>query len=159
VIILDLDNCVADDGWRIPRVNWRARDNFERYHPYHALAPWDAVANEWTYSGREAVVMTSRPVAYREATEEWMRRALIRCRHLLMRNNADHRPSLAVKRDQLNALYHYGIDPERDIEMAYDDRADIIAMYVAQGIKATRVAIHNLTANWEDRPNEIRKLA
>ena len=36
-IILDLDNCIADDQWRISRINWQHKDPMRRYHDYHSL--------------------------------------------------------------------------------------------------------------------------
>lgn len=147
MIILDIDNCIADDEWRIPHVDWKRTDPMARYRKYHELSPWDVVRNMVLYYHEpECLVLTARPVLYRIATEEWLRRAGVRALHLVMRNNDDHRPSLDVKRQQVRWLVeHYDVKLD-SIRIAYDDRPEIVAMYQSLGIPAEVRAIHNTTA-------------
>lgn len=150
-IILDLDNCIADDAWRIPRIRWDLRDPMRRYHDYHSVAAWDRVGNEdlltWVRAGDvRAIILTARPVLYRPGTEEWLLRNSIPHAHLIMRPDDDHRPSLELKRMQLAWVTElYGV-PRAAILGAYDDRADVVAMYAAAGIPATVRAIHGVCA-------------
>lgn len=147
VIILDLDNCISDDGWRVETIDWH-RDGHDRFHRYHSLAPWDSYAPHpdvahWVTSGERIAIFTARPVMYRHLTEEWLRRKSVEYTYLLMRNQSDLRPSLELKRSQLQWLVsHYDVRLD-DIGMAYDDRPEIVAMYREAGLQAEVRAIHN----------------
>lgn len=147
-IILDLDNCIADDAWRIPRINWQKADPMERYHDYHSLSAWDRLSNSRVAHDprTEFVIFTARPVLYRAITEEWLLRWGVVHKHLIMRNNNDHTPSVELKRKMLSWLpdhYHITFD---QIIAAYDDRPDVVAMYRAEGINAVTMAIHEVCA-------------
>lgn len=147
-IILDLDNTISNDGWRIPAIDWTQTDPMRRYHRYHSLAPWDKVGNTELFSNtpHDIIILTARPGMYRHTTEEWLRRMSVPYRVLLMRNNNDNRPSMALKKSQLTWLNDfYGFDLE-DIVAAYDDREDVCEMYRAQGIEAHVTPIHNVCA-------------
>ena len=150
-VILDLDNCIADDAWRIPRINWQKADPFERYHDYHLLSGFDAVGNEHLLegvrAGRErAIVFTARPVAYQAVTEEWLRRRGVPCARLIMRNNNDHRPSVELKRKMLHWLPELYDVPWSAVSAAYDDRPDVVSMYREHDIQAHLAAIHAVCA-------------
>lgn len=147
-VLLDIDNCIANDGWRIPSIDWRDADLFRRYHEYHLLAPWDECGNFDLFTGREEriVLLTSRPLFYRRSTQEWLQRHGVNYAHLFMRNNWDHRPSLHIKRGQLEALFEYGIDIRHQIVCAYDDRPEICVMYREHGIRAEVRALHDVCA-------------
>lgn len=147
MIILDLDNCIADDEWRIPRIQWQHTDPHRRYHEYHMLAPWDKVRNRDLFKGEEPVtIFTGRSLLYREFTVEWLRRAGVAVAHLLMRNNNDHRSSVQLKRTQLQHLINFYGVPMNAIERAYDDRPEIVEMYRAHGLQAEVRAIHGTDA-------------
>lgn len=150
-IIVDLDNCIADDSWRIPRINWQKRDPLERYHDYHSLAAFDKLCNEDILFGARAgvdqiVVFTARPTMYHAATEEWLRRNNVPFKHLIMRNNNDNRPSLELKRTMLHWLPElYGV-PWGSIVAAYDDRPDVVEMYRKHHLPGYVRAIHDVCA-------------
>lgn len=148
MIILDLDNCISDDGWRIPHIRWDARGQ-ERYHDYHLLAPFDELGNAHLFANRapaSVAILTARPLSFRAATVEWLKRKRVPYTVLLMRPNADTRHGPAVKRDQLQWLFdYYEVTPE-SVECAYDDREDICAMYRAAGVRAVQISIHNTCA-------------
>lgn len=142
-IILDLDNCIADDAHRVPAIRWTQRDNFLRYHDYHLLAPWDAVANNDLFEGRREriIIFTARPVLYRASTVEWLKRNRVPHEHIIMRNNHDHRRSTEVKRQMLRWLVeNYDVALE-EVACAYDDRQEIVDMYLAAGVPAERRAV------------------
>ena len=150
-VIVDLDNCIADDAWRIPHIRWQKRDLNHRYHAYHLLAGFDECANEDLFvparDGREQlVVFTARPVMYRPITEEWLRRKNIPVVALLMRNDNDHRPSVELKRSMLLSLQELYSIPLSSVTAAYDDRADVVAMFTHHGIRAQVRAIHSVCA-------------
>lgn len=137
MIILDIDNCIADDEWRIGLIERHNADLFERYHRYHSLAPWDKCRNWNLFLDKECAVLTGRPELYRHATFEWLRRHSVLVLHLLMRANGDHRPAVKVKEEQLAILH-----PRFSIECAYDDNVRIVEMYQRAGLKAIRQNIH-----------------
>lgn len=147
MIILDLDNTVANDSWRIPRIQWQHKDVNRRYHDYHLLAGFDECRNQELFEGRtEIAIFTARPVMYRAITEEWLKRNGVFWSHLLMRNDSDHSHSVDLKERQLDwLLSHYKVKFS-DITHAYDDREEVIAMYRRRGIPATMRRIHNVSA-------------
>lgn len=144
--ILDLDNCIADDGWRVCLI-WRQEKNvMERYHDYHTAAIYDNLGNEDLFAGDEPnAIITARPLLYRELTVKWLARQRIPYVHLIMRNNNDPRPSVEIKSLQLQwLLTEYGVRKE-DISCAYDDRPDVVQMYrELHGIPAERRFIHEI---------------
>lgn len=149
VIILDLDNCIADDGWRIPFINWATSDMDERYDIYHKLAPWDKpgpmpVVDIDAY---RIAIFTARPVWLRDLTMHWLIELFGRApEFLLMRNNSDHRPSKFIKREQLSDLIHHHGIAKQQIISAYDDRLDVVEMYRECAIPAAVHAIHDVCA-------------
>lgn len=157
--IIDLDNCIADDGWRIRHIDWSPGVKpFVKYHRYHSLSGFDNVGNRWLYDDAvqrgAVIVFTGRPVIYRELTLEWIRRNFQEVPEILiMRNNDDHRPAVELKTSMLRCLWHYSVEPDQ-IYAAYDDHADIVAMYAAAGLHAFRKAIHDLSAYEAPRNKE-----
>lgn len=147
-VILDLDNCIADDSWRIPNINWHKSNLMERYHDYHSLSAWDRLCNaRIAHDPRYTrIIFTARPLLYRAITEEWLRRWAVHHEVLIMRNNDDHTPSVELKRSMLGWLpEHYGIAFE-DIAAAYDDRPDVVAMYNEAGINGKILSVHDVCA-------------
>lgn len=149
--IIDLDNCIADDGWRIRHIDWsEGIKPFVRYHRYHSLSGFDAPGNRHLYDDAlvrgEVIVFTARPVLYRELTLEWLRRNFEREPEILiMRNNDDHRKSVELKASMLRCLWHYDVAHE-SIYAAYDDHAEVVAMYAAAGLHAYVKSIHDISA-------------
>jgi len=156
--ICDIDNCLADDAWRIPKINWQKHGD-ERYHDYHLLSGFDEAVRATDgvdgnvlplWSGDRVIFMTARPVLYRAMTEFWLIKvAQVRGFELLMRPNGHRGTSPDVKRMQLYWLLdpnnNYGVKKE-DIVMAYDDHQGVVDMYASYGIPATRHFIHSVDA-------------
>lgn len=154
-VIFDLDNCISNDWWRVSMIRWNTSVEHGRYSHYHMQAPNDKPCNvdvveHHLASGHELIFLTARPRMHYVATCEWL------AKHfelddkstytLLMREDHDHRHSVQVKEDMLYTLEHFNI-PLSSIVAAYDDRQDIVDMYVRRGIAgATRLAIHSLDA-------------
>lgn len=147
-IILDLDNTIADDSWRIPKINWQKKDPFERYHEYHSLSGFDRAGNKDLFKGtkHDIIILTARPVHYSAITMEWLNRQHIKPFALLMRNNNDHCPSVELKRKQMGWLTHLYNVPVELIHCAYDDRPDVVQMYLEHGVVAEVRSIHNVCA-------------
>jgi hypothetical protein len=121
----------------------------ERYHDYHVLSGFDKVGNRDIFEQHpdaKTIIFTARPVHYAALTKEWLRLNDVPYEYLVMRNNNDHRHSLELKQTMLNWLPHiYGV-PMEEIVAAYDDRPDVVAMYLRAGINAEKREIHNVCA-------------
>ncbi len=152
-VIFDLDNCLSDDRNRIPLIDWNAKTPSEKYAAYHARCGEDAPGNTRVYESwinkadHTPIFLTARPTSVRENTESWVDNELdgdaLGRGLLLMRENADQRPSVEVKRSQLRLLSKvYNVNPE-SIAHAYDDRPEIVEMYKSEGIQATVLSIHD----------------
>lgn len=148
-IIIDLDNCIANDAWRIPKINWQKSNPMDRYHDYHSLSGFDRTGNLDifnTHPDAVGIVFTARPVHYHAITEEWLKRNCIPFEYIVMRNNQDHRPSLELKRTMLRWMPEVYKIPLECVVAAYDDRPDVVAMYNEQGLDGRRREIHNVCA-------------
>ncbi len=146
--IVDLDNCVADDGWRIKNIAWGRKEPNAKYATYHSLCGFDEAHNADLFwrAGEQAIIFTGRPCAVRAITVEWLRRHNMPYVHLIMRNNDDHSPSVALKSKMLSWLWStYGIELEQ-IANAFDDHQPIVDMYKSFGIPAHQLKIHSLDA-------------
>lgn len=150
ITILDLDNCISDDAWRIPTIDWEQKDLDIRYLQYHALSAFDDVGNKELFADLEpnsCLVLTARPVHLFLQTVEWLRRAGVPLLGLMMRPTGDNTPSALMKASMLSVAMgqmHISIE---DIGVAYDDRQDIVDMYRSMGIQAERRFIHTLEAH------------
>lgn len=147
VILLDLDNCIADDQHRIPLIDWSEPNNFKRYDYYHMALPLDEVGNQDLFLGRSEriAICTARPEAYRAMTAFWLRKHGVFWSKIVMRGNNDPRPSHEVKRTQLLLLLAQGLKLEQ-IVCAYDDRQQVLDVYREYGIPVEHRWIHNVSA-------------
>lgn len=127
-LILDLDNCLADDAWR--RHHLANRD----FDSYHLLCGFDRMVNrELLLPEHRIAIFTGRPEKVRVITEHWLRSNGIDVQALYMRIG-DHQSAVPMKRAMLarfGSAY-----PDAIIACAYDDREDIVAMYRSKGLCA-----------------------
>lgn len=145
-VIIDLDNCISDDGWRIAMVRHDLpRDR--RWDSYHSASFLDSARNHDIYSQQNTlnIICTARPRKYEELTMRWLKENRVPWEHLMMRSNGEHSPAVDVKRSMVRSLPSFGIE-KADIAMAYDDKPDIVAMYRAEGLPAIRRYIHKFDA-------------
>jgi uncharacterized HAD superfamily protein len=150
-VIFDLDNCIADDEWRLHMIRGESEsDNFQRYREYHENCGDDVCripvsddrqsTHYMIMSGEyDVVIITARPVEYSDLTEEWLLRNGIEYTHLLMRQKGDFRSSIMVKFDAIVKTNDLRVE---DIELAVDDRLDILNMYSQFGIPTRHVQIN-----------------
>lgn len=150
-VIFDLDNCLSDDEWRIPRIRWDLSVEAGRYDAYHAVCGEDALRNLSVVRAAAerfdgVAFCTARPEKVRTQTLDWLvRMGLARgtAPTLLMRRNVDHRPGRDVKHEQLRQLR----ESMHDVIGAYDDRDDILEMYRLMGVPCvTKMQIHSTCA-------------
>lgn len=148
-IIFDLDNCISDDAWRIPKIDWHHDCPSERYHRYHLLSGFDELKNrqlldQWSNHG--VLISTARPKTYSAITQEWLKRSGVDPVAIFMRPTDDHAHSVDLKRRHLTALLSFLDADISEILAAYDDRADVVSMYRDQGVPAVQVQIHDVCA-------------
>jgi hypothetical protein len=144
-IILDLDNCISDDSWRISFIDWKQKDPDLRYKNYLEAAPLDMCKNRELFNllDEGIIILTARPERFRPQTERWLQHiAGLKFDWMLMRGNDEHDPSEVVKAAQLDQLLTMGIAFE-DIVVCYDDRQSVIDYYRSIGLRAERKWIHN----------------
>lgn len=164
--IFDLDNCLADDSERLRLIDWSAADPEARYRPYHEPCDRDAVGREamalldkLRERGVVPLFLTARPITFRAKTEAWLMRNRLAQNGtpliLLMRNRDDHRHSVDLKASQLATLRDEWSIPLEAVELAVDDREDVLRMYQSAGITAIRIAIHSGDAYRPPRAGDI----
>lgn len=144
ITIWDIDNCLADDGWRIPFIRRDVDHPWDRYFDYHDLCIFDQPGRTQRMLFRalsffsRPVFITARPEAWRYHTTDWIEYHLkLRAPVLLMRRNDDHRPSVQIKREHVRQL----MAERHKIFAAFDDHAEIITMYRELGLRARHMAI------------------
>jgi hypothetical protein len=147
-VLMDLDNCLSDDGWRIKYIDPGLK-LFDRYHKYHSLSPFDdfpLTAQDLIDSIKEnIIIVTARPDMFRHSTEYWLTAKGINFSRIIMRQTDVHGSSVDLKRQAVNKLL-FNINIE-DIVCCYDDRPDVLQMYENEfGFKAVQHKIHDIQA-------------
>jgi hypothetical protein len=143
MVICDIDNVLADDGWRRKRIAWDCDDLVRRFHQYQLACRFDRARNlHLIQNGEPVALFTAQPEAYAELRRDWCARRGIRPAVIYHRTNNDLRGSVAVKRDMARRLLREFDLRTRDVVAAYDDRVDIVTMYRTEfGFPAQVVAI------------------
>jgi hypothetical protein len=152
LVVFDLDNCLSNDEWRIPTIDFKATTPDARWSEYHAMCHADHPANVETFRNATynaiPVFITMRPEACAKATTDWIERNLAPSNYgLIMRGDDDHRSSVDIKRDAVLSL------PSLPVA-AFDDRPDIVEMYKSLGVPAIRLCVHNTCAVTPPPPPE-----
>lgn len=140
-IIVDLDNCISDDGWRQHRIQKDAPVRRDRYNDYYLLAPFDEARNLDRIDGMSPIIITGRPLEYLVPTQEWLTRHGILPALICMRPNGNFKPSPVMKAAALRSILDAGVLVS-EIALAIDDRDDILAEYAKLGIATQRVFIN-----------------
>lgn len=158
-VIFDIDNCISDDGWRIPLIDWTPGISpDERYRLYHENAHLDKPRNlevfvTWMRMPDTRIVfMTARPEPLRFITERWLLRYFrITMPRLMMRELGNHSRSTILKYRMLRTL-QASFAPGDAILHAYDDRQDVVDMYNRNLIPASVLKVHDLCAYTPPEP-------
>lgn len=151
----DIDNCLANDAWRTPLIDWHLEGNL-RYERYDALMDKDSVAHfeVWSIITKMTVpiFITGRREKWRSLTERWLKQRLpvwrdgrwVRLQDplILMRpDECDDRPA-ELKEKLLLSLPDHGWELS-SIMAAFDDVQSIVDMYHRHGVPAAVLRIHN----------------
>lgn len=144
IAVFDLDGCIANDLWRRDRIPPNPTTGLH-YDFYHAgcgedqvLVPGSVRLQEHIDAGDFIAFATARPFKCAEMTTKWIAKNFgIQPNKdflILMRKNEDDRGSVEVKREFVGYLRTYERDSGRKIIAAYDDRQDIVDLYLSEGI-------------------------
>jgi len=152
VVILDLDNCIADDSRRISLIDWNEEHPARRYAAYHADAindPFvevgllDCRVRSFVDVGVRIAIFTARPEFYRDITMRWLEKNGIAWTWLFMRPGDCDEPSTELKVQMFNKLIRECGVRRQLIKYALDDRLDVLERYRELGISTIRCAIHD----------------
>lgn len=159
IAIFDIDGCISDDEWRLPMIK---KEGDDRYRDYHAAAEQDRPlpqgANRLKHHihvGHKIVFITARPDYMRIATGDWLRKhfPLINTPIMLMRDDDEEGIGAVVIKCQ--RLVELRNTHKGEIVAAYDDRPDIIEMYLSNGIHGARILDKNGIAEFIGQPTVI----
>lgn len=164
VSLWDLDNCIANDQWRLPFIDHHLPPS-TRYHRYNEQLGMDQREHyeHWRLmtAMSRPVFLTGRQELFRESTLDWlvdnlpvdrpggneyMRREGIL---LLMRANDDFSKPVDLKRRMLSKLvreHHISLDR---VIGAFDDLPSIVEMYLEHGIPATVLRCYDPVLSYE----------
>lgn len=143
--IIDLDNCISNDEWRMKLIRDEGVHPWERFYDYHQACYLDEYQNGDVVTNLQRnhtlIVFTARPELVRRDTVVWLRQNRIPVEVLLMRPNDCHTTSVALKEHMLLSLDQ----SVYDVRVAIDDRTDVLGMYADNGVpQCRRVFIHNV---------------
>lgn len=133
-IIVDVDGTIADLTHRLHHVqggsrNWEAF--FGLMHLDEPIQPIIDLANTVFHSGKCKVLHVSgRPDSHRRMTSDWFAKHGVRTHGLYMRKVGDYRQDAIIKLEILAQLIAEGYD----IQLAIDDRPQVIAAWRSRGI-------------------------
>lgn len=146
IAIFDLDGCIFDDRHRLPLIDMNLEGD-ARFEAYHDQLGVDFVHEDAMDLLTKAVeqnlmvaFVTARPIAFRRQTLEKLKRHFGELLNhqfpIYMRPDGDQRPSASYKRDRVRAIVSWAKDHGCEVVVAFDDRQDVIDMYLTEGVPA-----------------------
>ena len=151
IAIFDIDGCISDDRWRLNFIpenptkcaDWdEYQEHLESDSSMNISAILDASAN-----GCEILFVTARPEKFRTLTAGWLLNVLGEGFewNLLMRPDGNMTPTAVMK---VQMIDHSKIEWGQ-IEVAYDDRVDVLTAYMKQGVKNCHILNeHGQNSDW-----------
>lgn len=149
IAIFDLDGCLFDDEHRLPLIDMSLEGD-ARYEKYHAgqhvdlvLEDGDDLIKKAAAQNLMAVFLTARPIKHQTQTLNKLNRhfgQLLGGRILLyMRPDGDVRSSVEFKRSVVREIIARAKDECREVIVAFDDRQDVVDMYLSEGVPAWKL--------------------
>jgi len=138
IALFDIDGCCADSSERHKHLKTDEDLYFSLHHTDKPIEQGVLIYGLLMDVPKlRKVFITGRGAEQRETTELLLAEMFPDCEYeLLMRPTGDRRPAEIVKRELMELN---DIDPE-DVLIAFDDDADVIAMYRSLGITAYQTA-------------------
>ena len=135
ITIFDLDNCISDDINR-----HHLLPNYAKYHNACYKDKLDLTGIQKV--PEKIVIFTGRPELYKYETLGWLRKHDLFPELVLMRPKGNSLSNPSLKREFLLSLIL--LFPLTSIDMAYDDRQDVLDMYSYEfGITTTLKRINS----------------
>jgi hypothetical protein len=162
IAIFDLDGCLFDDEHRLHLINM-ALEGDARYEAYHAEQHVDLVLEEGAELIQRAanqnllvVFLTARPIKHSLATLSKLSRHFSKLLDgrfpIYMRRDGDTRTSVEFKRSMVREIIAKANDEGREVVVAFDDRQDVVDMYLSEGVPAWK-----LDKNGHQCPGNLRE--
>jgi hypothetical protein len=147
ITVIDLDGCVSDDRWRQQRIKKDAKMTNEDWDHYHidcdkdpVLEPGAGLLRGHIDEGDYIIFATGRPHTVADKSSEWIVRNFgIKAMQdftLIMRGPEDHRNAVILKNEMVTFIARHAMQSKRTVKVAYDDRPDVVEMYIKNGIEA-----------------------
>lgn len=142
-VIFDMDGTLSNDDWR---VHLRERDEEGKvdWDAYHREGIHDlkidnmcVLYNALAQCGFGMIIMTGRPIKYRQQTMRWLFDQNIIFNSLLMRPDRDYSPNEKLK---LRLLSENGLTPN-NVVFIYDDNERVILLLRDHGYVTFHVVI------------------
>lgn len=140
-MIFDMDGTLAD----VRSIAHHFQHDLEEdkdYDAYHLesvqvpVVDWVAAAARQAHKdGYKVLILTARKIKYLEYTKAFLTKHNIEYDMLFMREDDDNRPDHEYKRDGLLYTRDFGYE----IERAYEDNPEIIALWESEGIETVHV--------------------
>lgn len=146
IVLCDVDNCISEDLWRVPFIRWHLPDPNLRFRDYHLAAALDSAQNldvlrqHWN---ARVFFLTAMPEEYGGIRENWLQQNRINYERVLYRPRGNHQCSIELKRGMVRQLRDEGV-PLWECRAAYDDRAEIVAMFQQEGLPGVQLRIHDI---------------
>lgn len=143
IVIFDLDGCISDDEWRLNKI--QPDTHPDRWGVYHSLLSKDrplAVGldklNDSIDNGCVIAFVTARPERWRAETAAWLRDNVPKLSEYSLWMRESHQDGVSaviLKSAVVDKIMSIAMR-DQAIMRAYDDREDIVDMYLSKGIPA-----------------------
>jgi len=138
-VVFDMDGTLADCDHRRHFVEGKEKD-FDAFYDAMGEDKKNKVVcglcNMYHLNNWHIIICTGRPESYREITEKWLKDMGVFYNELMMRpDEKRYMPDYLVKEEMLTL-----IRIERDVELAVDDRKQVVDMWRRNGVPCFQVA-------------------
>jgi len=152
--IWDLDNCLADDQWRFPAIDWHLEGD-ARWARYNKLAlndmPHHRAEFALTAKIGQNVIFTNRADTSADLTRAWMLQHYDFKGLMMMRKPGIRLAPELVKEQMLTQMFSI---TKSEVVCAFDDHEPILQMYRSHGVHAVQLRIHSVDV-YGDRPKNL----
>lgn len=139
ILFTDIDDTIADTSARQHLIEESSWDAFHAASGDDPPIPATVALLDALATSYHIVALTARPEKWRTLTMTWLVRNNVHVHELLMRPDADFRPSALVKPDVAIARYGTPEALQQAVSFVIDDREDVLAAFLALGIPGFRI--------------------
>lgn len=155
--IWDIDNCLFDDQWRTPAIEWHKTGN-ARYERYNKLMLSDPVKHQAEFNLIRKIAVpvffTGRCEIYKNMTLQQLAVGLdVIAPTIYMRKDNENASPADVKQRMLKEFLECG-HKVTDIFAAFDDLPSIVDMYRSHGIPAVQLLVNEHSRAYDTADSE-----